>query len=83
VLVTSRTYAYQRQDWKLRNFAEAVLAPFGEAQMHRFVDRWYAYVGQVRRLSATIRRAVPHCLSRPSRARHGCMSWPRDHSCSP
>jgi formylglycine-generating enzyme required for sulfatase activity len=52
VLVTSRTYAYQRQDWKLRGFAEAVLAPFGEAQMHRFVDRWYAYVGQARRLAA-------------------------------
>jgi formylglycine-generating enzyme required for sulfatase activity len=52
VLVTSRTYAYQRQDWKLRGFAEAVLAPFSEAQMHRFVERWYAYVGQARRLSA-------------------------------
>jgi hypothetical protein len=51
VLVTSRTYAYQRQDWKLRGFAETVLAPFGEAQMRRFVDRWYAYVGQARRLS--------------------------------
>jgi hypothetical protein len=52
VLVTSRTYAYQRQDWKLRGFAEVVLAPFGRAQMHRFVERWYAYVGQARRLSA-------------------------------
>ncbi len=51
VLVTSRTYAYQRQDWKLRGFAEVVLAPFGRAQMHHFVDRWYAYVGQARRLS--------------------------------
>src|SRR5712691_12837616 len=51
VLVTSRTYAYQRQDWKLRGFAEAVLAPFNTAQMHRFVERWYAYVGQARRLS--------------------------------
>lgn len=53
ILVTSRTYAYQRQDWKLRGFAEAVLAPFGRAQMQRFVERWYAYVGHLRRLSSS------------------------------
>jgi formylglycine-generating enzyme required for sulfatase activity len=52
VLATSRTYAYQRQDWKLDTFAEAVLAPFGPAQMQSFIARWYAYVGQVRSLSA-------------------------------
>jgi formylglycine-generating enzyme required for sulfatase activity len=51
VLVTSRTYAYQKQDWKLRGFAEAVLAPFGPAQIHSFVARWYAFVGQVRGLT--------------------------------
>jgi len=51
ILVTSRTYAYQQQDWKLREFAEATLEPFGRAQIRNFVDRWYAYVGQVRSLS--------------------------------
>ena len=71
VLVTSRTYAYQRQDWKLRGFAEAVLAPFDEAQIHRFVERWYAYVGQIRRLSVddTEGRAVllNHAIGRTPR----------------
>jgi formylglycine-generating enzyme required for sulfatase activity len=51
VLVTSRTYAYQQQDWKLNGFSEAVLAPFEQAQIRRFVQRWYAYVGQARGLS--------------------------------
>jgi predicted NACHT family NTPase len=52
VLVTSRTYAYQKQDWKLRGFTEAVLAPFAPAQIRSFVQRWYAYVGQARGLDA-------------------------------
>ena len=51
ILVTSRTYAYQRQDWKLRLFVEAVLAPFATPQMQHFVQRWYAYVGPLRGLS--------------------------------
>jgi len=51
ILVTSRTYAYQRQDWKLRRFAEAVLTPFATAQIQHFVQRWYAYVGPLRGLS--------------------------------
>jgi hypothetical protein len=50
ILATSRTYAYQNQDWKLSGFAEAILAPFEQAQIHRFVERWYAFVGQARQL---------------------------------
>ena len=52
ILVTSRIYAYQEQDWKLKNFTEATLEPFGQAQIRAFVARWYAYVGQARSLSA-------------------------------
>jgi formylglycine-generating enzyme required for sulfatase activity len=50
-LVTSRTYAYQRQDWKLDGFVEVVLSPFTPGQITRFVDGWYAHIGQVRDLN--------------------------------
>ena len=48
MLVTSRTYAYQKQDWQLPDFAVAVLAPFSKAQIHYFIDHWYAYIGELR-----------------------------------
>jgi formylglycine-generating enzyme required for sulfatase activity len=48
VLVTSRTYAYQRQDWKLTGFVEAVLSPFTAEQITAFVDHWYTSVGALR-----------------------------------
>jgi len=51
-LVTSRTYAYQRQDWKLERFSEVVLSPFTPAQVARFVDGWYAHVGALRAMDA-------------------------------
>lgn len=50
-LATSRTYAYQRQDWKLDGFAEVQLLPFGPAQMQRFISAWFGQMVALQRLS--------------------------------
>jgi formylglycine-generating enzyme required for sulfatase activity len=64
VLVTSRTYAYQQQAWRLPGFTEAVLAPFGAGQIRRFVDRWYAHVAQLRGLHADDAQGQAELLKR-------------------
>ncbi len=48
VLVTSRTYAYQKQEWRISGLFEAVLAPFSKGQILRFIDRWYDHITQIR-----------------------------------
>jgi formylglycine-generating enzyme required for sulfatase activity/energy-coupling factor transporter ATP-binding protein EcfA2 len=44
VLVTARPYAYADPQWHLPRFSTLALAPFNEAQVQGFIDRWYQAV---------------------------------------
>ena len=80
-VVTSRTYAYQKQDWKLPSFAEAVLAPFGWGQIAAFVDHWYAHLAAVRGQNPEDAQGAPRCSRPPSSAATGCKRWPSGRCC--
>ncbi len=56
IVVTSRTYAYQAQEWRLDDFASTMLAPFDQAQIDAFVQRWYDMSAQTRGMSAETAR---------------------------
>jgi formylglycine-generating enzyme required for sulfatase activity len=51
VLVTSRIFAYLRQDWKLDGFAQTTLALFTRSQVDTFIDRWYTFISHARNLN--------------------------------
>ena len=71
-LVTSRIYAYVRQDWKLTGFAEVALLPFTRGQVRRFVDAWYAHMSELERLSES--DAKGRALAK-RRAQVGTRGW--------
>ena len=51
ILVTSRTYAYQEQAWKLDNFAEAELDRLSKGQIKQFIHKWYDHLAALGRIN--------------------------------
>jgi len=64
ILLTSRTYAYQKQDWRLPGFHETVLAPFSKGQIIRFIDRWYDHIAILRDMKSDDARGKAKLLKR-------------------
>jgi formylglycine-generating enzyme required for sulfatase activity len=62
-LVTSRTYAYQNEDWQLADFADTTLEALQPAQIHAFVKGWYTRIAPLRSLSAADAQARAELLN--------------------
>ncbi|MEZ5328787.1 MAG: SUMF1/EgtB/PvdO family nonheme iron enzyme [Verrucomicrobiales bacterium] len=59
LVVTSRTYAYERDGWQLDRFHDARLSPFEEDERTAFLKRWFAHAAPKRGIlpdQATARR---------------------------
>ncbi|HQF64050.1 MAG TPA: SUMF1/EgtB/PvdO family nonheme iron enzyme [Anaerolineaceae bacterium] len=64
LLVTSRIYAYQKQEWQLNDFSVTTLAPFIPEQIRHFIDRWYAHIAVVRQQNLEDARGRAELLKR-------------------
>ncbi|HSH05128.1 MAG TPA: SUMF1/EgtB/PvdO family nonheme iron enzyme, partial [Anaerolineae bacterium] len=64
ILITSRTFAYQKQNWRFPHFTELILAPFGTHQLRDFVARWYANIAPLNDLSPDEAQAQGELLHR-------------------
>jgi len=64
MLVTSRIYAYQKQEWQLNDFTVTTLAPFIPEQIRHFIDLWYAHIAVVRQQNQEDARGRAELLKR-------------------
>ncbi|KPA12294.1 Serine/threonine-protein kinase pkn1 [Candidatus Magnetomorum sp. HK-1] len=48
IIITTRTYAYQNQNWRISGLKEVLIAPFTDGQIIRFIDKWYKHLAIVK-----------------------------------
>ncbi len=76
MMVTSRTYAYQEQDWRLAGFSETILAPFSKGQINSFIEHWYVHIANTRGMN------TENALGRAEQLKHAIFSSNRLRSLS-